>query len=140
MSQNKNLLSFHPRNRIYRCDGKFSYSGNWQPPTLPVFRVVLPHTEANGQRLFRSSVCEGRLSTIKLSHVAVYTIYFYNHWNGYQHPIKTKVCVCCMDKKAHVSLSFSWFWGVIHKPCDQKFGFFYPLPLRGHFYYIRLML
>ena len=28
------------------------------PPTLPVFRVVLPHTEASGQGLFRRSVCK----------------------------------------------------------------------------------
>ena len=27
-----------------------------RPHTLPVFRVVLPHTEASGQRLFRRSV------------------------------------------------------------------------------------
>ena len=27
-------------------------------PTLPVFRVVLLHTEASGERLFRGSVCQ----------------------------------------------------------------------------------
>ena len=27
------------------------------PPTLPVLRVVLLHTEASGERLFRGSVC-----------------------------------------------------------------------------------
>ena len=37
------------------------------PPTLPVFMVVLPHTEATDQRLFRRSVYLNRLTKIPLS-------------------------------------------------------------------------
>ena len=54
--------------------------------------------------------------------------------------ISTLLQLMVMVSRSSASKQHKHVQGVIHKPRGLIFGIFDPLPLRGHFYLIRLML